>query len=176
MLGRWDPWYAGGTSKPNYGPTDTYRIAAEWLRGLSVEDWGCGYARFREFHDGPYVGVDGTRGWAAVIADLRHYRSQTDGLLLRHVLEHNVDWRLILQNAAHSFRRRLALVLFTPDSGETERQLDFVAAVNVPDLALPFADIERALGGCAITRRHVPTATGYQGETVFLVEKQAGHG
>ena len=89
MLGRWAPWYSRG-HRQSYGPTNTYYVAQEWLAGLSVEDWGCGYARFKEFHKGPYKGVDGTAGWADHIADLTTYRSDVEGILLRHVLDHNI--------------------------------------------------------------------------------------
>ena len=39
-----------------------FRLAADFLDGLAVEDWGCGFATFRSFHRGPYTGVDGTPG------------------------------------------------------------------------------------------------------------------
>src|SRR5271166_500073 len=116
MLGRWDPWYATGQRLAAcYGPLDTYRIAEDWLRGLSIEDWGCGYAQFKDVHEGPYRGVDGTKGWADVVADLRVHTTRCEGLLLRHVLEHNPDWRVLLANAVQSFTKRMVLVVFTPD-------------------------------------------------------------
>lgn len=180
MLGRWDPWYRGGTGKrlaACYGPSDTYVAAEAWLKGLAVEDWGCGYAQFREFHEGPYRGVDGSAGWADVVADLTVYRSsptaRPEGILLRHVLEHNRDWRRILMNAVTSFDKRMVLIVFTPDSGtRKEKVLAHVDAVDVDDLSLPFAEIEAFFGDCKVLdRQHYPTATGYQGETLWRVEK-----
>lgn len=173
MLGRWDPWYRTG-HQACYGPADTYRIAEEWLGGLHVEDWGCGYAQFREFHRGPYVGIDGTKGWADIVADLRQIAPHaTPGLMMRHVLEHNPDWRRILAGAVGCFTKRMVLVVFTPDSGgNDEKVLAHVDAVNVDDLALPHQEIESFFDGCRVLeKRFVPTLTGYTGETVWLVER-----
>jgi hypothetical protein len=49
-----------------------------------------------------------------MVADLADYTSTTDGLVLRHVLEHDRRWPLILRNALASFRRRMVLVVSTP--------------------------------------------------------------
>lgn len=175
MLGRWAPWYAGGQRRA-YGPIDSYLEAEAWLSGLSVEDWGCGYARFKDFHKGGYRGVDGTPGWADHVADLTTYRSSTDGLLLRHVLEHNHDWRSILTNALASFTKRLVLVVFTPDSGirNGEKTIGHVRALGVDDLALPHWSIENEFlvpPYEVVAKKHLPTATGYSGETIWFVEK-----
>lgn len=175
MLGRWDPWYRAPRFAHFYGPADTYAIAETWLRGLSVEDWGCGYARFGQVHEGEYVGVDGSGPWAHVHADLRAAPTgaRPEGLLLRHVLEHNPDWRAILTHAAARFTRRLVLVVFTPDSGSLEdRPVGHVPELGVVDLALPHRVIDAAFGECRVLdKRHVPTATGYEGETVWLAER-----
>lgn len=173
MLGRWTPWYGAG-HRACYGPSETYALAETWLKGLSIEDWGCGYAQFRGLHEGGYRGIDGTAGWADHVADLRTYQPELrpEGLLLRHVLEHNPDWRRVLENAVASFQKRMVLVLFTPDSGREEKVLAHVAAVNVNDLALPHADIEHAFRDCRVLdKKFFPTATGYGGETVWLVER-----
>jgi hypothetical protein len=173
MLNRWAPWYSTGQRcKESYGPATSYTIASDWLAGLAVEDWGCGYAQFREYHKGPYTGIDGTEGWADHICDLRTHTSSTEGLLMRHVLEHNPDWRSVLKNAIASFTQRMVLVVFTPDSEGPEKTLAFVASVGVHDLSLPFVEIEASFADCRILDRiHVATATGYQGETLWLVER-----
>ena len=180
MLGRWTPWYGGGQRRAVcYGPSDSYRVAEEWLAGLDVEDWGCGYAQFREFHHGLYRGVDGTAGWAEHVADLTTYRCSppAEGLLIRHVLEHNHEWRLILANAIESFTKRLVLVVFTPDSGvrNGEKLLAHVDALGVDDHALSHWSVENEflVPPCHVVKKtHLPTATGYAGETVWLVEKR----
>lgn len=44
-LDRWAPWYDGATEQlPYSGDEVAYLAAADWLEGLAVEDWGCGYA------------------------------------------------------------------------------------------------------------------------------------
>lgn len=176
MIDRWAPWYKAG-HQACYGPSDTYRMAAEWLLGLAIEDWGCGYAQFQGFHSGRYRGIDGTAGWADTVADLRDDDlggPRPEGILIRHVLEHNPDWRLILKNAAARFTKRMVLVVFTPDSGApgADKVLAHVSDVNVDDLALSHAEIESFFASCGVLEKHhVPTATGYEGETVWLVER-----
>jgi hypothetical protein len=59
---------------------------------------------------------------ADVIARLRTYfSSRPDEIFIRHILERNGEWPLVLTNALASFRRRMALVLFTPFGPPTER-------------------------------------------------------
>jgi hypothetical protein len=38
----------------------------------------------------------------------------SDGILLRHVLEHNPGWRRILSGAVESFTKKMVLVIYTP--------------------------------------------------------------
>lgn len=176
MLGRWAPWYSSKQRLAHhYGPPTTYVVAEEWLAGLSVEDWGCGYAQFKGFHQGGYWGVDGTPGWCDEVADLTiPLRGKApEGLLLRHVLEHNTEWRMILRNAVDSFQKRMVLVVFTPDSGgREEKKLAHVDEVNVDDLSLPFQEIESFFSSCRVVKKQFfETPTGYGGETVWLVEK-----
>jgi glycosyltransferase involved in cell wall biosynthesis len=99
------------------GCDTTYKRGAAYLSGVGrVEDWGCGSAYFRRFIPaGCYLGID--RDPAAccdLAADLAGYTSTTDGVFLRHVLEHDARWRTILSNALASFRRRMVLVVSTP--------------------------------------------------------------
>jgi hypothetical protein len=114
-LGRWDRLYEGHALRMPFGDTLTYELAAEWLKDLAVEDWGCGFGWFATQHQGDYVGIDGSRSpFCTKSVDLCEYQSETEGLLLRHVLEHNVNWKMILQNAVASFRRRMVVILSTP--------------------------------------------------------------
>lgn len=116
--GRADGDGPDGRAGPRRAGCDTtYKRAAAYLDGLGrVEDWGCGAAYFRRFVSaGCYRGVDRDPTAAAdQVADLADYTSTTDGLLLRHVLEHDRRWRTILRNALASFRRRMVLVVATP--------------------------------------------------------------
>lgn len=109
--------------RPQYATDDTYRLAAEWLKGCAtVADWGGGSGYFRDFLPATvgYRNVDGTAQTSEqVLADLVHYREPSDGILLRHVIEINVDWRTILRNALEACRHRLVVVTFTPPAEET---------------------------------------------------------
>ena len=57
-LGKWN--HAAGPARA-FGPTETYKLAARWLAGLRVEDWGAGagFAR-RYFRAGDYQAIDGS--------------------------------------------------------------------------------------------------------------------
>lgn len=120
MPGEWDAAYStlDRTHYSLYGDPATYKMAAEFFRGHgSIEDWGCGGGAFRAFVpvDQSYRGVDGSKTpFADEIVDLATYRSRSDCILLRHVLEHSYDWEKILTNAVASFRQRLCVILFTP--------------------------------------------------------------
>ena len=80
-------------------------------------DWGgsTGYFGTLVPSECAYHVVDGTmQVTEQTLADLRTYRQPADGVLLRHVLELNDDWRAILDNALASFDRRMVVVLHTP--------------------------------------------------------------
>jgi hypothetical protein len=87
--------------------------AAYLTRGGRVEDWGCGTAYFKRFvPDRCYCGIDRDPSASRdLAADLAGYTSTTDGIFLRHVLEHDPRWQSNLRNALASFRRRMVLVV-----------------------------------------------------------------
>jgi len=171
---RWDSTYALGMSRPQpYGGTETYDLGADWLgKCKTVEDWGCGKGYFRTYFEGDrYRGIDGSQTpWADEIADLAEYRSQPDGIFMRHVLEHDPRWSEILTNAVASFQERLVLVLFTP-MGEKTEQIAWNDKQGVPDLSFAEFDITDHLGDLDWSRKYVESATQYGGETVFRVER-----
>lgn len=101
--------------KPRYGVEDSYPIGMKWLDDCKVvEDWGCALCHAKTYRKGDYVGIDGTPGKADVIADLSTYKSNVEGVFMRHILEHNPDWRAILANALGSFTKRMTLITFRP--------------------------------------------------------------
>lgn len=116
------PW-SGTLRHRQYGAAETYRLAALWLGGCAtVADWGGGTGYFGLCLPPTvqYLNVDGTQQYPGqVLADLKTYSEPSDGILLRHVLEHASDWRRVLANALQAYRRRLVLVTFTPDVEET---------------------------------------------------------
>jgi len=104
-----------------YGIEETYKKTAVFLDDGPVEDWGCGKAYARKFFTQPYVGVDGTPDGCDTVVDLTKYTSNTHGILLRHVLEHNFEWERVLKNALTSCEK-LAIVVCTA-FGDTTRLL-----------------------------------------------------
>ena len=175
VLGRWDNWYAGLDKPAPYGDTATYQAAADWLAGCSlVEDWGCGKGWMSRFIPPErYRGVDGSQTpYAAEIADLTTYRSSVAGIVMRHVLEHNNDWRAILENALASATSRLAVVLFTPLVPAT-REIAFSDLVGVPDLAFRLTDLTDVIdaAGWSWTAETMDTATQYGAETMLRCER-----
>ncbi len=152
-IGKWEVWYEKlDPSAPpkKYGDPATYRLAAAFLSGCrEIEDWGCGRGGFRPYSPGRYIGVDGSKSpFADRIAELTTYRSRVDGILLRHVLEHNYNWPKVLDGAVKSFRKRLCVVLFTPFA-DTTRELrhNRKSGVDVPDLSLSTSEIEAHFEG-----------------------------
>lgn len=172
MLGLWD--YSRIKGPTPYGDATTYQKGMEFLDDCElVEDWGCGTAFAKMFRKrGSYIGVDGSKSpFTDKIVDLREYRSQPDGIFMRHVLEHNHDWRRILENAAASFQRKLVLIIFTPFGPET-RQI----ATNwsqIPDLSFRKEDLTVHFQAHAWREESFSTETQYRAETMFFVERQA---
>jgi len=177
--GKWDTWYANlsvgdpETGGIRYGDGVTYLMAAAFLADMTdIEDWGCGTGAFRQFCQTKYVGIDGSRTpFADHIADLTRYRSTPDGIMLRHVLEHDYQWDKILANALASFRRKLFLCLFTPFATTThEIAHNRASGVDVPDLSFARADIEHHLVGLNWqVFPEIPTISQYKMEHVYLV-------
>lgn len=172
-LNKWAAWYADDAEQVPYGGDLSYQLAADWLDGLDVEDWGCGLGWYRLHHRGGYVGVDGTATrWCDVHADLATYRSTAGGVLLRHVLEHNHQWADILDNAAATATRRLCIVVFTPLVEQTAVLVDDVAGLGVPDIAFALADLTDRLAEFTVKVETFPSPdTGYEVETIIRAER-----
>jgi len=173
--GKWDTLYRADQPARPYGDTLTYEKAAQFLGELAaVEDWGCGWAWFRRQLKGAvrYKGVDGSWSpFADEVADLTRYTSRVEGILLRHVLEHNPGWEAILANALGSFTRRMVLVLFTPFSEET-RVIAYNEALRIPDISFAKADLVRHFTGLEWTlEENLRTNTQYGVEHVFYLKR-----
>ena len=158
-----------------YGDDVTYEKGMAFLAGHGVvEDWGCGFTRARRFapSDG-YVGVDGCSPHADIIADLTTYRSTADCIFMRHVLEHNADWRRILGNAIRSFRKRMVLIVFTPLSPITRviATSAELTEVPVPDIAFRREDLVACFGDLQFSEESVASDTQYGGEHIFYLRK-----
>jgi len=179
-MGKWDGWYSRlqlaqrGTM---YGNATTYYMAAAFLTGCAaIEDWGCGAGGFERFCPGNYIGVDGSQTpYADKIVELTTYRSDIDGILLRHVLEHNYNWPKIVEGAVRSFRKKLCIILFTPFS-DTTREIahNRVKGIDVPDLALAPGDIEGHFAGLSWKLfRGIETRSQYGLEHVYCVWRES---
>ena len=151
MLGKWNKWYQGITKLGTfrYGNTKTYRMAEDFLQGLEVEDWGCGLGGFKLVHQGKYIGIDGSKSPCTdKVVDLQEYRSEVEGIMMRHVLEHNYGWEKVLENAVQSFSKRMCLVIFTPFAEETKVIAQNIQhGVDVPDISFKRRDIEKHFTG-----------------------------
>jgi hypothetical protein len=108
-----------------YGTDHSYQRAAEWLSEcIDVADWGGGRAHFRKFLPGnvDYMLIDGTdegSGEPTRVENLALYHEESDGILLRHVLEMTHDWSRVLENAVAAFKYRMAVITFTPIVAQT---------------------------------------------------------
>jgi hypothetical protein len=165
VIGKWADWYKDLKGIETYGNRETYRRAAKFFDGMQIEDWGCGKGGFRKYHTGPYIGLDGTANqFVDKVVDLTRHRSNSDGVLLRHVLEHNYAWQAVLTNAINSARKKFCLVLFTPFQDETkEIAHNRDHGVDVPDIGFRQQDIEEILGDFRMEE--------VGGEHIYYVEK-----
>jgi hypothetical protein len=157
---------------PIYG-NETYEKPLKWLleECESIEDWGCGLAYARRFvPEGRYKGIDGSpeaAPYADEIRDLTKYTSSADGIFIRHILEHNWQWRDILENALDSFTKRMVLILFTPFVRHTDPQ----TMSPLIDLAFRKEDITDYFEGLTVTEEHLVTNTQYRQEHLFYLER-----
>jgi hypothetical protein len=170
-LCRWHDFYDKAAGPVRFGQDRSYRIAAAFLKDCDhVQDWGCGTGWLRQYVQGEYFGIDGSGPHADEWADLVEYKSEAEGICLRHVLEHNDDWRVILANALGSFRRRLVIVLSTGLADE-DVELSFNKRIGVPDIALCRGEFESACKALSHTIIVEP-----DGETfVFVSAKGVAH-
>ena len=176
--GKWSPWYneiAYGADPAPYADTATYQMGADWLTGCAnVEDWGCGTGWARQFFNtSQYTGVDGTASpFADHVADLTVYRSSVDGVFMRHVLEHNHQWRRVLDNAVQSFRKRMVLILFTPMVDNTIIIPPYDNdGIDVPNIAFRHEDLAERFGRASFSFTDLPSDTFYGTERIYLLEK-----
>lgn len=174
IAGRWT--YEGFTTPYCYGGKDSYWLGMSWLTGCAViEDWGCGCAYAKNYTPtgSQYVGVDGSPSqWTAIVDNLEARRSQPEGLFMRHVLEHNPNWRLVLANALTAFTRRMSLITFLPlavaDASIGELRPGGSVATPVPNIRLSAGDLWVAVAPYV---RYALKPRPTEDELVFLLEK-----
>jgi hypothetical protein len=153
-----------------YGVEDSYKVGMGWLKDCEVvEDWGCGPAYSKNYRVGKYIGVDGTEGFCDKQAALESYTSEVEGIFMRHVLEHNLSWKPILENALRSFTKRMSLIFFTPWAEKT-----FVVHEwkGIPFISFKKEEILELINPYLIKEVAVPYPKKGMTDTVFCLQKQ----
>jgi hypothetical protein len=177
-MNKWDCWYGDlDPSRPeSFGDPFTYSLGAKFLESCAtIEDWGCGKGGFRPWcpPNARYIGIDGSATpFADRTADLALYRSRTEGIFMRHVLEHDERWARVLCNAAASFSSKMVLVTFTPEAPSTH-VIAITDDIGVPDIAFRRHDLLEILenhGVMVVVETH-RTETQYGVEQVFYCWK-----
>ena len=176
MLNMWGDWYKRmEKDKPPYGDDlKTCQMAGEFLGDMkTVEDWGCGLGIFKRFCKGKYIGIDGTNTPAVdKWVDLSFYKSSVDGIMMRHVLEHNYGWKTVLDNAISSFNKKMCLVIFTPFSEKTHKIAQTTyKKLDVPDISFRQEDIEKRLKDCQWEEITIKTDRCYKLEHIYFITK-----
>ncbi len=142
-----------------------------------VEDWGCGNCVFKEYLKNiKYTGRDGSEtGYQDKIADLVTYKSNVECVFIRHILEHNSDYKKIFQNALDSFNKILILILFTPFSDEKTKVLttwDLDGHI-IPDISFNKKEITNIIekNNCSYELiENISTLTQYKIEHIFIIK------
>lgn len=145
--GYWDEVYKANKGRIVEGDDTTLKIAADIMSDCDlVEDWGSGWGGFKNYLQShqKYRGIDGSKNlYTDLVFELESYRSyDADGILIRHVLENNVQWAKILENAVNSYKHKLCIVISTPMILKTKiisKQINFKNSGDV------FIDIAFAL-------------------------------
>lgn len=165
-------WNYNGLGQVTYGHEQSYREPIAWFDELggTLEDWGCGCCAAREFVKRcRYIGLEGSKNEYAdrCDVDLAHYSSNADHILLRDVLDHNLEWRQVLQNAVESFRRRMVVVIFRECGPETKVVFvnDSPKYPGVPDYQFKAGDLIRHFCDYLVRIER------YGSETAFYLQK-----
>lgn len=177
MKGKWN---YDGLGKVHYGHHETYEQPAAWFDeiGGTLEDWGCGCAVMKEYvKKCKYVGIEGSKNEYADRCDveLADYISSPDCLFMRHVIDHNIEWRKILTNALNSFKRRMVLVIFHDPGPETKVLFRHSSPKfpGVPDLQFALHDLYSLIIPYLVKVRLVQkNSESPNNETAFYLEKK----
>jgi hypothetical protein len=163
------PWDYRHVGSFPYGDEYAYATGMPLLDDCeTVEDWGCGTAWAKRYRTGAYVGIDMAPKFADIVVNLSDYTSDVDGIFMRSVLEHNLEWEPILRNAVASFRKRLVLILFTPMQDET-RVLNETYN-GIPNIGFAPGDIEAHFGDRPFRFEDWLTDTQFGVERMYVVD------
>ena len=182
MLNKWD---YSGVDEVCYSDAneESYKKAAAFLgKDEPMEDWGGGTGWARRYFTN-YKNIDGSpHKYVDVIADLVTYTSRVDNILLRQTLECNVEWLQILNNAFKSFRKKLCIVIMTPDSSVTEigcTEPSVKADGTIPigdDIYMIFFNRQALLNNIVsskykVTEEVITTNQGYGRDWIIYIER-----
>ena len=181
-VGKWDEFYKDLKEPDHYIDTVSYYQGADFLVGCdTVEDWGCGKGWFQKVAQGKsyqVVGVDGSQTpFADKIADLTKYTTEVDGIFMRHVAEHNYEWKKVLQNLFDSFTKKAFVAFYTPmntTSDEAVLMNHSAGWDDVPEISLPVSVIEDMLQASGVKEYKSTTSKSscaYGEETLYFLEK-----
>ncbi len=184
-LGKWN--YKNIKQPIMYGDEITYKKGAEFLDGQGdIEDWGCGTGWMKEYiKDSHYIGIDGSESkFVDKVVDLVEYTSNVDCIFIRHILEHDDNWKRILSNAIKSFKKRMVLVIFTPFSKTThvlmrhkggEYSPDNEAGYpgGIPCISFNKEELISFFKHLKFTEEFIKTKSAYGRERIFYIEKNA---
>lgn len=162
---------------------ESYIKAAKFL-GDSCEDWGCGTGWAKRYFK-EYKGIDGSPSREVPkenVVDLVNYTSSVDNILMRQVLEANIEWRKILENVKKSFKKKFCLIIYTPLDTETKQIADYemvkaddsvIEGITVPELSFKREDIltyfqEKEF---KVSEESIKTEQGYGMEWILYVER-----
>lgn len=180
-VGAWNSLYSQSDTAARYGDAVSYQLGSIFLGDCpSVQDWGSGQGYFRTIHSSPdrVTNVDGSESESVdTVVDLRSHRSSVDGIFMRHVLEHNLEWRAILNNATESASRKLFIAIYTPIL-DRELLLQEYSHPNVAELALPIVSIVEVLEGAGfdVDVSLILSNTGYGKECLLACSKREQNG
>lgn len=156
---------------------ETYKIAGDYLSGEGlVEDWGAGTCWAKQYIKSPYLGIDGAWSrWSDKIVDLTSYKSSAPKILMRHVLEHNWEWRSILSNMLSSFQEKALLVLFLKP-GEKDWNVyknSYEPHKEIPGLSLCEKDLHEIIekSGVEMTYEEISSNIESKYERVYYLSK-----
>ena len=180
MLDKWD--YSGVDQMCfSDEKQESYKKAAEFLGGV-CEDWGGGTGWAKQYFK-TYKNIDGSlHKNVDVQADLIKYTSKTENILMRQVLECNIEWRTILDNVKKSFSKKFCLIICTPFAATTDVFKTTVptlsdgtkdVSVLLPEISFNKADILAYFPAKTykVTEETIKILTDYGEEWILYVEK-----
>lgn len=171
MLGKWN-YHPKGSVCYSDSKQESYKKSAEFL-GDTVEDWGCGTGWSKNYFKN-YRGIDGSyHPNVDEIVDLVDYTSDVDNILIRQVLELNIEWKKIIENLKKSFKKKLCIIIFTP-TGDTTHIIEYGSNSSIPVISFKKEDILDCFSEeeFIILEETIETGQGYNKDWIIYIERR----